>query len=89
MPRVLFTQNIQRHVPLPPMEAEGETVRSVMDAVFEQKPSAWGYVLDDRGALRFHMAIFVNGTPIVDRAALSDPVPPDGEVYVIQALSGG
>jgi hypothetical protein len=35
------------------------------------------------------MMVFVNGEQIHDRTGLSDPVPADGEVYVIQALSGG
>jgi hypothetical protein len=35
------------------------------------------------------MVVFVNGEPIKDREGLSDPVPADGEIYVMQALSGG
>ena len=50
---------------------------------------ARGYVLDDQGALRKHMAIFVNGAPVMDRRLLADAVPEDGTVDVIQALSGG
>jgi hypothetical protein len=46
-------------------------------------------VLDEQGTLRKHMAVFINGESIHDRIHLSDPVPPDGEVYVMQALSGG
>jgi hypothetical protein len=33
--------------------------------------------------------VFVNGEMIRDRENLSDPVPPEAEVYVMQALSGG
>ena len=47
------------------------------------------YLLDDQGGLRKHMVVFVNGRAIRDRATLTDPVPEDGEVYVMQALSGG
>jgi len=89
MARVVFTQNIQRHIKCPPQEVAGETVRDVLDAVFDRHVQARGYVLDDRGAVRRHMAIFINGQAIADREQLSDPVPPDGEVYVMQALSGG
>jgi len=89
MARIVFTQNLQRHVACPPTEAGGNTVREVLDAVFRANPRARGYVLDDQGALRHHMMVFVNGEQIHDRTALSDPVPADGEVYVIQALSGG
>jgi sulfur-carrier protein len=89
MARVVFTQNIMRHVACPPANVPGRTVREVLDALFSDNPRARGYVLDDQAALRRHMAVFVNGTAVVDRIKLSDPVPEGGEVYVMQALSGG
>jgi len=89
MTRVSFTANIQRHVTCPPAEVEGRTVREVLDAVFAQNPLARGYVLDDQGAVRHHMQIFVGGAQVRDRARLSDEVPAGAEVYVMQALSGG
>jgi hypothetical protein len=89
MARVLFTPNIQRHVPCPPAEVAGRTVAEVLTAVFAVNERARGYVLDDQGALRKHMAVFVNGELIRDRLRLTDLVPPDGEVFVLQALSGG
>jgi len=89
MPRVVFTPNLQRHVACPETSAPGRTVREILDAVFAANPRARGYVLDDQGELRRHMTIFVDGELVRDRARLSDPVAPDGEVYVMQALSGG
>jgi sulfur-carrier protein len=89
MARVTFTANIQRHVACPPMEAEGRTVRDVLDAVFAANPQARGYVLDDQAALRRHMALFVDGVPVRDRTSLSDSVGAGSEIYVMQALSGG
>lgn len=89
MPQIRFTQNIQRHVPCPPAPVEGATVRQVLDGYFASNPAARGYVLDDQGALRKHMAIFVNGEPVLDRAKLADAVPADATVDIIQALSGG
>jgi len=89
MPEVRFTQNIQRHVACPPRTVEGASLRQVLEAYFVGNPPARGYVLDDQGALRKHMAIFINGEPVLDRTKLADPVPEDGIVDVIQALSGG
>ncbi len=89
MARVVFTQNLQRHVACPPSDVTGATVRAVLDAVFAGNERARGYVLDEHGALRKHMIVFVNGAQVRDRDGLADPVPPDGEVYVLQALSGG
>jgi len=45
--------------------------------------------LDEHGAVRKHMVIFIDGTMIRDRMTLTDPVTPSSEIYVMQALSGG
>ena len=89
MARVTFTRNLQRHVEAPPTEAGGRTVREVLDAVFALHPGVRGYVLDEQGALRKHMLIFIDGAQMLDRDRLSDPVQPNSELYVLQALSGG
>ncbi len=89
MVRVSFTPNIQRHVACPDLRVEGQTVREVLDAVFATNQRARDYVLEERGSVRRHMIIFVNGEPIRDRTALTDTVPNGAEVFVMQALSGG
>jgi molybdopterin synthase sulfur carrier subunit len=89
MPKVIFTPNMQRHVACPETLASGDTVREVLDNAFLHNPRARGYVLDDQGALRRHMMIFLDGHTIRDRAQLSDPVVETSTIYVLQALSGG
>jgi sulfur-carrier protein len=89
MPRVTFTATLQRHVPCPAMDVSGTTVRETLEAVFRANPPVRGYVLDEHGGVRPHMAIFVDGRLVRDRAGLSDAVPAGGEVHVMQALSGG
>lgn len=89
MARVSFTPNLARHVSCPAMDADGKTVSEVLHAVFAQNPLLGTYVLDDQGGVRRHMSVFVDGRQIRDRAGLSDPVGPDSEVFVAQALSGG
>jgi hypothetical protein len=86
---VSFTNNLQRHVPCPAVDADGATVGEVLEQVFAVNPAVRGYVVDDQGALRKHMAVFVNGEQIADRTSLSDPVPDGAEIYIMQALSGG
>jgi molybdopterin synthase sulfur carrier subunit len=86
MARVVFTANLQRHVSLPDREVKGATV---LETLFRAEPSARGYVLDEQGMLRRHMVVFVGGVQVRDRDTLSDPVGPDDEVCVMQALSGG
>jgi molybdopterin synthase sulfur carrier subunit len=89
MPTVSFTDNIQRHVNCPPTGVEGQTVRQALDEVFRRNPRARGYVLDEQGAVRSHMVVFVDGRQVRDRQHLSDRVDRDAEIYVAQALSGG
>jgi molybdopterin synthase sulfur carrier subunit len=86
---VAFTPNLQRHVECAPEQVDGATVRAVLEQVFAANPKLRGYVLDDQGALRRHMMIFVDGQQIADRDGLSDSVRAGAEVYVMQALSGG
>ena len=89
MAEVAFTPNLQRHVECPRREAPGTTLREVLDGVFAENPRLRGYVVDERGALRKHMIVFIDGRQISDRERLSDPVEPRSEIYVMQALSGG
>jgi len=89
MAKVFFTPNLQRHVGCPQTEAEGRTVGEVLARVFAENPPARGYVLDDQGALRKHMTIFIDGHIIRDRTRLSDVVTGTSAIYVFQALSGG
>jgi hypothetical protein len=89
MAEVAFTTALQRHVRASTVVVPGETVREVLEAALAAQPAVRGYVLDDQGRLRHHVAIFLNGVLVADRERLSDPVRPDAEVYVTQALSGG
>jgi hypothetical protein len=76
-------------VPCPTREIAGATLRDVLEGYFAGNERARGYVLDDQGALRRHMAIFIDGRQVRDRIALSDPVGHDAVVDLIQSLSGG
>lgn len=86
---VTFTENLRRHVDCPTVEASGTTVGEVLERVFAENPRLRGYVVDERGVLRKHMVVFVDGKQLVDRDRLSDPVHTGSELYVMQALSGG
>lgn len=89
MPHVSFTQNLRRHVDTPELDVGGATVREALEAVFAAAPRIRDYVLDEQGVLRKHVVIFVNGEQVRDRVGLSDPVPSDADLRVMQALSGG
>lgn len=91
MPRVSFTENLKKHLDIPPTEVAGATLRETLDAVFASNPALRSYILDDQDRLRRHVAIFHNGVMIdgKGRADLSAAVAPHDEVFVFQALSGG
>jgi molybdopterin converting factor small subunit len=86
---IAFSQHLRTHVDVDKSAVGGATVREALAAVIAVNPRLKSYVLDDRGAVRKHIAVFLNGESVRDREGLSDPLPPDGEVFVMQALSGG
>lgn len=89
MATLSFTANLLRHIEAPPARVDGATVREVLEGYFVTYPEVRGYVLDDQGAARKHVAIFLNQQLIRDRAGLSDPVREYDDIFVLQALSGG
>lgn len=87
MPRVVFTPQLARFVgPVDAVQADAGTLREALAAAFEHHPRLRGYVLDDQGALRANVAVFVDGQR---RTALDDMLAPASTVHVLQALSGG
>ena len=89
MPRVSFSAHLQRHVPTPEIEVEAANLREALAKACMDRPKRRGYILDDQGRLRRHVAIYVNGYPVKDRVTLSDRIAPGDEIAVFQALSGG
>ncbi len=89
MATVAFTSNLARHLDVGAVDVPAGTVRSALEAVFARNARLRHYLLDDQGALRQHVAIFVDSRRIEDRTGLSDPVDEASQVYVMQALSGG
>lgn len=89
MPTIAFTPALERFLAVPSVEVEGSTLGESLAAAFAARPALRGYVLDDQGALRQHVAVYINGRSARDRVRLTDPVGPSDEIYVLQALSGG
>ena len=89
MATVRFTANIQRHVECPTREVPGDTLRHVLEGYFRDNERARGYVFDDQGRLRQHIALFIDGRQVEDRHGLTDRVSSGAVVDLVQALSGG
>ena len=92
MVRLEFAPAIQRlgeRVPRAPLDVDAATLGMALEAAFAAVPPLRGYLLDDQGAVRKHVAVFVNGTLLHDRSNLSRPVGAGDRIFVAQALSGG
>jgi len=89
MVKISFTPNLARHVTAPAAQLSGETVQQVLDDYFRLNPQVRAYILDDQGALRDKVLIFLDQEIIQDRIGLSDMIGNAAEIFVVQALSGG
>jgi sulfur-carrier protein len=92
MPTVEMTHHLYRFFPAlknRTIKVRSGSVAEILRAVNEIAPGFTDYVLDERGALRRHVNVYVNDTIVIDRKTLSDHVPDEGVVYIFQALSGG
>jgi hypothetical protein len=91
MVRVKVTRHLQRYFPdLSSIEeVEGATVADVVAALNRSFPGIASYILDDQGALRQHVNIFLGADLVRDRQFLGDPVPDGAQLFIFQALSGG
>lgn len=89
MPTVTFAPALTRHVACAPQHVAAGTLATVLAAAFEAAPELRGYVLDEQGAVRKHVAVFVNGEMIASRSDLGQVLAPQDRIHVIQALTGG
>jgi molybdopterin converting factor small subunit len=63
----------------------GSTVVEVLSALERAHPPIAGWVLDERGRIREHVNVFVNGIHGEERT----PVGGDDRVHVLPAITGG
>ena len=63
----------------------GATVAEVLAALEREQPALEGWILDERGALRRHINVFVRG----ERGGPGTPVGAEDRVDVLPAISGG
>ena len=90
MPTIKFTYALKRFFPkLKDTPAKGNSLQEVFKEIEINYPGLSSYVLDERGSLRRHVNIFIDGKMINDRNKLSDSFSSNSEIYIMQALSGG
>jgi len=86
---ISFTSHLREVGPTAACSYPGGTLAEVLEAVAADYPRLKGYVLDDQGRLRKHIAIFVDGEMRRRELALGLPMRDTSSVHVLQALSGG
>ena len=64
---------------------DGDSVGAALRALESAQPGVKGWILDERGHVRRHIALFVNG----EYGSESTPVGPDDRIDVLPAISGG
>lgn len=91
MPQLKFTHHLKRFFPdlEQHIRVEGSTVAEVVANLDQRYPGLAAYLIDERGALRKHVNIFIGEDLIEDRKALQDTVQDNDQVFIFQALSGG
>jgi hypothetical protein len=92
MIEVVIASQLRRFFPMlkdQPLRVEAKTAAEAILAVNAFAPNFSDYVLDERGALRRHVAVFIGEEMVIDRQSLADPIPDGGTLFVLQALSGG
>jgi molybdopterin synthase sulfur carrier subunit len=68
------------------VEAAGTSLDEMFGDLDRRYPGIRFRVIDEQGAIRPHIKVFVNRTPA---ASLAMPLARDDEVLVVAALSGG
>ncbi len=71
------------------VEAPAATLADLIDRLDAQHPGMRNYLLDDSGALRAYVNIFVNTTEVRTLAGLQTRLKAGDEVSILPAMAGG
>ena len=71
------------------VDVEGATVQEILDKLTTDHPGIRSRLLDDGGALRRFVNVFVDDEDIRHRDGLHTPVEPGQQVSILPAVAGG
>lgn len=71
------------------VDVQGATLRDVFDDLAARLPALERRLRDERGLLRQHVLVFVDGASVRGAGELDTPVHDGAEVFVAPAVSGG
>ena len=84
--KVLIPSALRAYTESAQAEASGATLADMLDALDRQYPGIRFRMIDEQGRIRRHIRIFFDGEQVRD---LAQPLRADGELIIVQALSGG
>ena len=64
---------------------QGATVKEALEDAFDRHPALRHHLIDDRGRLRPHILLFLEG----DQKPMTSPISQGDQITVFQAISGG
>ena len=71
------------------VEVPGQTVGDALRALGERHPGVVSRVLDEQGAVRRHVNVFIGERSIRDAAGLATPLQDGCSISLLAAVSGG
>lgn len=90
MARVVFTANLLPYLRgRRELDVRGARLSDLLGNLDAELPGIRHYLVDDQGALRRHVNVFIDGRPVADRDRLTDRLEERSIVHLLQALSGG
>lgn len=71
------------------LDGSQKTVGEALSALADKSPNAFDSVMDERGNVRRHVNVFLNGESIRYLKGLDTPAPSGSAILIITAISGG
>ncbi len=71
------------------VEADGDSLKSILDTLEQQHPGLQKRVLDETGQLRRFVNIYIDGEDVRFLKGLETPITATSEVAIIPAVAGG
>jgi molybdopterin converting factor small subunit len=84
--KVLIPSALHSYTGVAWVEADGPTLAAVLDDLERQYPGIRFRMIDEQERIRRHIRFFYEGGMVKD---LAHPLRADGELCIVQALSGG
>jgi sulfur-carrier protein len=72
-----------------PLSGAPETLGAALAALVAAHPGLRDRIQDERGVVRTHVNVFVDGRSIRDTGGLATPLAADAQIRVFPAVSGG